>query len=70
MIPGALYPVVREHLADKADIVFLMSRARVQLRLDATCEHCHVARGYPCRTPQGRYLAIAHAGRGMCVRCS
>jgi hypothetical protein len=67
--PGAWVPVVDEGQADKASLVFLMSRARVALRLDLPCPHCHVARGYPCRTPEGRYLAIAHSQRGKCVRC-
>jgi hypothetical protein len=66
---GTMYPVVREGLAGKADLVFLMSRARVALRLDMPCPHCHVARGCPCVTPDGHYVAIAHARRGKCIGC-
>lgn len=64
------YPVEQDGQGDKAHVLFLMARARIMLRLDLTCPHCREARGHPCRTPEGRYLSVAHSQRGQCVRCS
>lgn len=45
-------------------LIFLMSRARVCLDLDAPCPRCGAPRSNPCRRPNGAYMPKVHAERG------
>jgi len=63
-------PVGRDGLAVDANRLFLMSRARVMLRLDIPCTHCNAEVGNPCRTPAGRYLGTSHSERVIRIQCS